>query len=474
MKKLLPFLLLLCPLSIFAQEVISTEDQPLTLAFILTAGFGIQVDYNVRNVAVTYTTTDAFGQPDTATGLVCIPDAISPTVFPMAVYNHATTDSRFAVPSVQGVQERFVAQAISAFGFITVAPDYLGLGGSDGFHPYLHAATEASAGRDMIIAVRAWLEEQEIAYNSQVFVTGYSQGGHASMALHRLLESSEETPNVTAAAHLSGGYIMAPPSPQSLAISEPDSRTLRFVLNQIIAYEFVYNLYGGIDNLFVEPYLSEVQSYVAEEINLERLGVVVDSLVRANGAMIGEIFVEQYVTDILDQDTDLFNAYTENTVLDWAPTSPTLLVSCSEDEVVSPLNAVIARDTMIALGSTSVDTLDAGAFNHFDCVPSAVLAAIDFFLQFADSYPTSLGTPVNRPDIRVAPNPVSAGGELLVSGISTARDFIVYDQSGRQLMQGVTSENGRITIPSSLANGLIVIRVSLDDGTSVVRKVVVR
>jgi len=242
MNRLLLLFLLFASFTASAQVVTAVEEQPPTLAFILSAGFGIQVDYNVLNYAVTYTTTDAFGQPDTATGLLSVPDAIE-TVFPLAVYNHGTVDDRNGALSVEGNQERFVAQGIAAFGFITLSPDYLGLGGSDGLHPYLHADTEASAGRDMIIAVRAWLDEQDMPRNNQVFVTGYSQGGHASMALHRLLEESDEGPSVTAAAHLSGAYIVRPPSVQALAVSEPDPRTLRFSLAQVISYEYVNNLW---------------------------------------------------------------------------------------------------------------------------------------------------------------------------------------------------------------------------------------
>ena len=474
MKQLIALLLCLSSTGLFAQEVIATEEQPITLAFILTSGFGIQVDYNVRNYAVTYTTTDAFGRPDTATGLLCVPDAAVPTVFPLLVYNHGTVDTRDGVPSVQGVQERFVAQAFAAFGFITVAPDYLGLGGDDGIHPYLHAATEASAGRDMLIAVRAWLDEQDIPRNNQVFATGYSQGGHASMALQQDLELNENTPSLTAAAHLSGPYIILPPTPQSLAISEPDPRTLRFSLRQAIAYEHVYNLYGGIDSLFREPYLSEVNRFLDDEIDLMELGVVVDSLVRANATVVGEIFTEEYVNDVIDRDPALLAAYRDNTVLDFAPANPTLLVYCNADEVVSPLNAQLALDTMRARGSTMVDSLDAGAFDHLGCVGPAVLAAVAFFRPLADVHSTSLGTPTDRADITLAPNPAPAGTLLNVSGLNAPRPYVLYDQSGRVLHSGRTGPNGQFRLPGTVPPGTLVVRIGLADGSSVVKRVVVR
>ncbi len=474
MKKLL--LLPICclfSLTAFSQEVISVEQQPPTLAFVLNIVLDRTVDYSVDNYAITYTTTDPFGQPDTATGLLCVPQETD-VVFPMAVYNHGTVDARDAVLSVDGNQERLVAQGLAAFGFITIAPDYLGLGGSDGIHPYFHAATEASAGLDMLIAVRAWLDEQEIARNDQVFVTGYSQGGHASMALHKVMESRGEGPSITAAAHLSGAYVVAPPSAAILALSEVEVSSFRFFLNQVIGYEFVYSLYGGVESLFVDPYLPFVQQFLAEEIDLTELSVQIDSTLRDNGDVVGDLFVDQYVTDVTNNDPDLLAAYAENTVSDFAPEVPTLIYFCNGDEVVSPVQAQAAFDAMTALGSTTVSIEDGGDFTHFDCVQPAALRAVDFFLQFADTYPVSLGNPTTRPEVQVAPNPVVAGTLLTVSQIRTASPYVLYDQSGRSLLRGMTTASGNITLPSTLPKGVLVVRVGLEDGSSVVRKVMVQ
>ena len=80
------------------------------------------------------------------------------------------------------------------------------------------------------------------------------------------------------------------------------------------------------------------------------------SLLHAAGA----IFIDQYVTDVLDEDPDLFAAYAENTVSDLAPEVPTLIYFCNGDEVVAPAQAQAAFDSMTGLGSTSVVLEDRG------------------------------------------------------------------------------------------------------------------
>ena len=58
----------------------------------------------------------------------------------------------------------------------------MGLGSSPGFHPYLHARSEATASVDMLRAGRNYCASNNIGLNGQVFLAGYSQGGHTEMA----------------------------------------------------------------------------------------------------------------------------------------------------------------------------------------------------------------------------------------------------------------------------------------------------
>jgi len=67
MRHILPLLFLLCsPLS--AQNIVSVESQDVILAAFVNLGSPVHLDYNVQNYKILYTTTDALGQPDTASG----------------------------------------------------------------------------------------------------------------------------------------------------------------------------------------------------------------------------------------------------------------------------------------------------------------------------------------------------------------------------------------------------------------------
>lgn len=477
MKKIFtPLLLCLLSFTATAQEVVSVENQGITLAFALNFALPITVDYNVQNYKLTYTTTDPAGMPDTATGLFCVP-LVEDLTLPLVIYNHGTIAAPNLAPSVVGVLERAIPQAFAASGFIGIAPDYLGLGDSDGPHPYLHAATEASAGRDMILAVKSWLATEGVTINDQLFTTGYSQGGHASMALHRDIQTNPGTDGlvITAAAHLSGAYQIAPPSPLLLGARDLPSVSLSFFLNTVIGYNYAYNFYGDEDQLFNEPYLAQVERFLANEIDLYAMGDTVRSLMLENNALLGEVFSEAFVGDVLNDDPTLLNAWAENTVSDFAPTAPTLLYYCNADMTVSPQQSLFADSVMTVAGADSLYLEDGGALDHGACAIPAAVRALEFFQSYPLAYPVSLGTPVSRPEIVLAPNPVLAGAELRISGLpSIESPYAIHDFSGRVVADGLTGSGGSLRLPAALKAGAFVVRVGLGDGTSVVRRFVVR
>lgn len=479
MKNLLLFLFCALAANLSAQEVVDVEVQDMQTRFILSFVVPFTPEYDVQNYKVQYTTTDAFGQPDTASGLVTIPITSEDLNFPIAVYNHGTVGGeREAVLSREGIQERFLVAALVTSGYIGLAPDYLGLGDSDGRHPYVHAETEASAGRDMIIAVKKWLEDEAIAqFNEQLFITGYSQGGHAAAALHRDIATNpgDDGLVVTSASHLSGPYSIS--EVMVGTIFQDGNATLPgYIAYTYISYNYVYDLFDSLAEAFVPPYLDPIQRFADQEITLAVFDEELDNLLMANGAQLNAIFQDS-IREILrsgDPTHPINMALADNDTYDWAPEQPTLIFYCTEDEQVPFRNAILADSVMRANGSTSVVLESGGALDHGGCVIPAMTRTIQFWDEYAEIV-SSLGVPVVQPALSISPNPVYAGGELRLDGLEAAElPFVFYDASGRVVMQGITDSSASIRLPNRLRSGLHVLRLGLENGTSVVRRVVVK
>jgi hypothetical protein len=189
MKKLLLICLLATiTFSSNAQTVVSVEHLgSYSRATLIATFFGVAFDNGVEEYKVIYNTSDIDGNPTIASGAMYIPWGCSN--FPMGVYQHGTVFDAESVPS-RGQEQ--IGLALAGFGYATVAPDYLGLGDNpSNIHPYLHAESQATVAADLIRAARTYIaDSMGLAHNGELFITGYSQGGHAAMGFHKYIEDN--------------------------------------------------------------------------------------------------------------------------------------------------------------------------------------------------------------------------------------------------------------------------------------------
>ena len=463
-------LLLLSSSLLTAQSLVSlTPQETISRVSLSTTLPGLGIAYGAELYKMTYTTTDAFGQLDTASGLFVLPllePGQSFTSLPTAVYNHGTVDNREAVPSRQGVGERLLPTAIAGFGYAVLAPDYLGLGDSRGFHPYVHAETEARAGLDMLRALREYAGSVNLALNEQLFLTGYSQGGHASMALHQAIETElagEFT--VTAAAHLSGPYSISEAMVERIIQDEPYFSP-SFLIYTFLSYNYVNQFYSSLDAVIKPQYVPLVEDFVAENLTLGALNdTLITLLVAEFDSSLARFLLQDSIVNILEQpeqfsDHPFWQALRENDVYEWAPTAPTRLVYCSGDEQVAFSNALLADSVMNALGALDVESINIlpGA-SHGGCVFPAALFTINFFNQFRDVAVPVAERAATDP-VSVFPNP-ARNGIVPLTGLDRGDlDAHLFDATGRLVNRYRLPEGERRLSLANLPRGIYWLRLS--------------
>ncbi len=419
-----------------SQEVISSVYLKEYTKDYLDGEFSISTKTSTDLYRITYTTTNVHGVIDTVSGLVCIPKTEG-VAFPMLAYCHGTVGSRYEVASYESGEE-VIPGVLSSLEIVVVAPDYLGLGYDQGIHPYVHADSEAWVSRDMIIAAKKWLlEEKDIQTNDQMFISGYSQGGHAAMALHRLLES-EGNIEVSGALPMSGPYSISS-GMRRLFLSNQSYPIVAYLVNVIIGYQEVYgNILpdGNLDSFFRSAYVEDIKKFKNGSIDLWELNDRLISKLEANhGAAFPKYLVrEDVIMDILNDENHPVNvALRDNDVYDWAPVADTRLLYCEGDDQVSYLNSVIARDTMVANGAQHVKAINLNsAFNHTQCFRPAITVVFFYLTQFAKTSPLSATGEIKiNHELSVYPT-VSAGQVALElpQGMHRA-DIIVKDIFGQ-------------------------------------------
>jgi hypothetical protein len=334
---------------------------------------------------------------------------------PLISYQHGTQSKKDQVFSyLKG--EWIVGVAGAATGYLACLPDYIGLGFSPGIHPYQHAETEARAVIDMLRAAREIAAREGLNLSDELFLLGYSQGGHATMAAHREIEENLEAEfTVTASAPLSGAYDMSGVQFDMVASFDPYS-VPGYLPFLILGYQDVYgNLYNDISEIFAAPYDSILPPLFDGNYTINDVNAVMPSVPRL---IIDSTYAAAFFSD--PQHPALL-ALKDNDVYDWVPVAPVRMGYCDLDEEVSFLNAFVARDTMQARGATSVEAISrSSTLGHFECAQPSILLSKFWFDSLSVNSTFCHTTGIFSPDFKntemsIFPNPASEETQISFS-----------------------------------------------------------
>lgn len=470
----LSFLLSVCfSLTISAQTLVSISYKGQRSQATLTQQYGFLIQNGVELWKITYTTPDVFNQLDTASGLLILPVREETTVYPTLIYQHGTVDGPQDVPSnLQGGYQ--LGLVFGGLGYVTLAPDYLGAGTSRGFHPYVHAASEASAAVDMLRAVRGHASQIDLLLNDQLFVTGYSQGGHASMALHQALELElADEINLTAASHLSGPYDISGVM-RELMVSEEPYNFLAYLPNTYLSYNYVYGFYDNLEQFFKPAYTTAIRNFYEGNIGLNNLNnFLISSLTNEYGAPIARYMLQDSIVTILenaDPDHPVIQALANNDTYNWAPQQPTRIFYCTADDQVKYRNSIVADSVMQALGAVDLITFDVNpAADHGACVEPAVIQTALFFSGFAD---WTVGTTEKWNDLAVNIFPNPASDKLQIHDLEEDAEVRMLNQQGQLMLQQALPAGQQELKINSLSPGVYWLQIRTKTGQAV-RKIVV-
>ena len=416
---------------------------------------------------VTYETPDILGVTDTASGLYIYPISESnDRIFPMLIYQHGTVGSREDVPSeLQGGYE--LALFWASIGYATTAADYLGLGTSRGFHPYVHSETEASAAIDLHLAAKEYSQDNDLYINDQLFVTGYSQGGHGAAAAQKVIqEEYADQLTVTASAPMSGPYSISGVM-RDLMLGDDAYFFVGYAPYSVMSYNLEHNIFDQTNEIFKEPVATWTQQFYDEEIDLWTLNDnLINWLTTNYGGSIPKYMFLDSIINLVENDPDhLINqALRENDLHSWAPTAPTRLYYCTADDQVPFLNSVVASDSMQAAGASNLLALDVDVnADHGGCVTPAVTAGYIFFSTFQNIGFILSANDLDRTlQFQVIPNP--ATDQVKINFENGFQDFeqielLSLNGQSMSIIKNQTSINLQ-----GLAEGIYFVKVTSKEG----------
>ena len=312
---------------------------------------GVSIDLQATNdvdvYTVSYQTLDPNGELTPASALIAFPTGLD-TPRPLVAYQHGTivkrsdalTENTFDAPTL----------GLAANGYVVVSADYLGFGASKLLHPYVHAHSLAVSLIDALRAGRKLAETENIDLNQQLFLAGYSEGGYATLALQRELEThhTDEFP-ITASAPMAGPYDLSGTMVQRILDPSPHPNPYYFSYI-FLMLEQVYGLFDGLGEVFQAPYNSSILDYFDGEHDGSEINAYLPDST-------GQLYQATILEALNDPGSKLHTVFAANDLIRWRPTVSTRLYHCLNDEQVPFANSQVAYENFQARGATDVELI---------------------------------------------------------------------------------------------------------------------
>ncbi len=344
----------------FVSSIVDLLDLPITPV------------HDVDVYQVSYQTITPDGAPTMATGALMLPNGVTQAV-PLLSHQHGTVILTNEVAS-QGQGEYLLGLVWASIGYAAAMPDYLGMGGGSGLHPYVHARSEATAVVDLLRASRTICAQANVMLNGQVFLIGYSQGGQATMAAHKEIEScctGEFT--ITASAPMAGPHDMSGTMADMLASDQPYGSPF-YLPYTLFAYNSVYRLYDSLTNVLRVPYATTLPPLFDGQHSESQINAVMPSVP-------SQILRPEYLEGFRNDPNHPFRVVLRrNDLYNWTPHAPMHLYHCHGDTTVPFVNSQIAYDHFQTNGAPQVMLIDPYMQGtHSTCVTNAFVAAKEWF-----------------------------------------------------------------------------------------------
>ncbi len=311
----------------------------------LSGVHGVAVENAVDCYRMEYSMTGADGHKLRLSGLLALPRGIAPRR--LVSFQHGTTTTPSAVPSQPDGTGLAAAIVFAGNGYALVAPDYPGLGVSPGRHPYYVRDAIGPAIVAMIDAAR----RLRGVPSTPVFLSGFSEGGWASLAALSVLESRGQ--HALGSAQVAGAYDLRHVSVPAALKGGAKSHSL------YLAYAaWGQSAYYGhrLDSVMTPHYATVVERVFAGA----RPDEILNALPKNPRQMFNAGFLDAFDHN---QPNWLLDSFAANSLNGVTPSAPVRLYYGSEDVDVVPEEALAAARAMHARGA-DVMAIDVGPVGH--------------------------------------------------------------------------------------------------------------
>ncbi len=327
--------------------------------------------------------TTVNGHQINASGLVCVP--ATPGDYPVLSFQNGTNTVNAYAPSEFAINSSYqFVEIIASMGYIVVIADYPGFGESAQIpHPYMVKEPTVQSLIDMLYAVKELTNSElpGISLKNEYYLLGYSQGGWATLNLHKALELDYEDEFI-----LKGSVCGAGPYDLLLLLqgmvnvtTYPMPVYLGYILNAYKAYDQFTN---PVSDIFNEPYASRLSSLYTGLLTSVQIN---SQLTFSIPGLITPAFLSGFTTS--PKYASVRDALNNNSVTAWHSYKPLLLIHGEKDTQVNPISTENMYTQMIQAGTSSdlCKKVIVPGVDHGDGVVPCMVQGILFLINLKDA-----------------------------------------------------------------------------------------
>lgn len=265
----------------------------------------------------------------------CAPSRFDPN--PLAVFS-----SPDPTGALQSYVECIACALMASAGYVVVMPDYPGFGDSTAPHPYVQAGLGVAV-KEILGAAQAALARGAVRPNDKLFLTGYSEGGYATMAAARALGGA-----VTATVPCDGPYSLSNVMLYHM-VNNVDITVPWFLLYTVFGYNAAYGDAVAYDKVLSPNWAQKMVAY--HPFDGDHSGAYVSALAPA-GTSTREMLSDDALTNYLvPPDGEVYTLLADNDGWSgWTPVTPVVMIHCPVDDVVYYANATDAQQKFMEMG----------------------------------------------------------------------------------------------------------------------------
>ena len=299
------------------------------------------VKYDIEIYKIKYR-TQVEGSEVIASGVISIPKGIFGPL-PYLSAHRGTIFSDTEAPSEQGLIYGF--EVVASSGYATVLPDMIGFGVTKEMSQYYYnKETNSRVTIDLIKAGKEFLKDRAILLSDQLFLFGYSQGGFITVATQQAIENDPTLDwNITAVAAGAGSYniefVMHDVLDRGVFTSPA------FLSLIISSYNTVNKFDKPMTYYFQEPYASQIPGLLDGSKNAGQINSILPDALE-------DYFQPDFLAGMKNgSETQMIDAFRENSVDDWNPEAPLRLYHSSGDQYIPIQDSKNTAELMKANGS---------------------------------------------------------------------------------------------------------------------------